>query len=117
MGVVAMSGYVKLADKDLKRHVDIVKRAKIARAKLREQITGRLNQAQRLLLDTMVPMALELDTMAQQYGQPDFDMTKYMQLQASFRQSFERLQIGSGKRRGYNSASRGGFDLAGVLDA
>ncbi|QLA18962.1 hypothetical protein [Desulfolutivibrio sulfoxidireducens] len=112
-----MSGYVKLADKDLKRHIDPVKRAKIARAKLREQITGRLNQAQRLLLDTMIPMALELDTMAQQYGQPDFDMTKYMQLQASFRQSFERLQVGSNKRRGYNGAPRGGFDLAGAIDA
>lgn len=111
-----MSGYVKLADKCLRRHSDQRKRMKIARAKLREQITGRLTQAQRLLLETMVPIALELDEMAQHYGEPGFDMRLYLDLQSAFRQSFERLQIGTPRKRA-QAASRGGFDLAGALDA
>lgn len=110
-----MSGYVKLADKCLSRHRDTTKRAKIARAKLREQINGRLNQAQRLLLDTMVPIALKLDEMAQDYSKPGFDMKLYLELQSAFRQSFERLQIGQPRKR-VQAAIHGGFDLSGVLD-
>ncbi len=64
----------------------------------------------------MVPIALKLDEMAQDYGQPGFDMTLYLQLQSAFRQSFERLQIGQPRKRA-QAASHGGFDLEGVLDA
>lgn len=108
--------YFRMAEKDLRRHTDPIKRARIARAKLREQINGRLNQAQRLLLDTMVPIALKLDEMAQDYGKPGFDMKLYLELQSAFRQSFERLQIGQPRKR-VQAANRGVFDLAGVLDA
>lgn len=106
--------YYKLCDKELSRHKEPKKRAKIARAKLREQITGRLNQAQKLLLDTMVPIALRLDEMAQHYGEPGFDMRLYLDLQSSFRRSFERLQA---PPRRAQAASTGGFDLEDVLDA
>lgn len=110
-----MSGYVKLADKCLRRHSDQHKRMKIARAKLREQVTGRLTQAQRLLLETMVPIALELDAMAQQYGEPGFDMRLYVDLQSTFRQSFERLQIGTKRKAAQASQNAHGCDLGAIL--
>ena len=86
-----MAGYIRLSDKRLSAHSDPKKRAKIVRAKLREQLPKRLTQAQRLLLDTMVPLALKLDEMAQHVAEPDFDMTLYLKLQTAFRRSYEHI--------------------------
>ncbi|PSH02670.1 MAG: hypothetical protein CXZ00_16280 [Acidobacteria bacterium] len=108
--------YFKLCDKDLTRHSDPAKRRKIVRAKLREMVTGRLSQAQRLLLETMVPLYLELDEMAQQYGDDDFDMQRYLSLQAAFRSSFAQLS-GQGRKHkvASNKPEERGFDLGVIL--
>lgn len=109
--------YIKLQDKNLARHSAPEKRRKIVRAKLREMITGRVSQAQRLLLETMVPLYLELDEMAQQYGDDDFDMQRYLSLQAAFRSSFAQLSGPVGKRKATMDRPEAstGFDLGGIL--
>ena len=111
-----MAQYIKLEDKNLDRHSDPEKRRKIARAKIRAMVPGRLSQGQKVLLETIIPLFLEVYDMGKRYGQANFDMKLYLEMQSAFRQSFERLQIGQPRKR-VQAASRGGFDLAGVLDA
>lgn len=114
-----MAQYVKLEDKCLDKHLDPEKRRKIARAKIRAMVPGRLSQGQKVLLETIIPLFLEVYDMGKRYGQADFDIKTYMQLQNCMRASFDRF-IASPPRRG--SAKRSpmsshGFDLEGVLDA
>ncbi len=85
-----MAGYIRLCDKNLDKHTDPRKRRKIAKAKLRQMVQGPLTQYQKILLDTLVPMFLEIHEMGKSYGEKDFDMRLYTQLQNSLRMAIDR---------------------------
>lgn len=108
--------YFRMAEKDLRRHTDPTKRARIVRAKLREQMPGRLTQAQRLLLDTMVPLALKLDEMAQHVADPDFDATLYTKMQTAFRLSYEQIAPTGEKVRTKSGQFCSSLDIEAATD-
>lgn len=89
-GVRQVAGYIRLADKCLDKHTDPRMRRKIAKAKLREMVDGPLTQYQKILLDTLVPMFLEIHEMGKSYGEKDFDLRLYTQLQNSMRMAIDR---------------------------
>jgi len=88
----------RYCDKVLDRHTDPKQRAKIVRAKLREVVKGRLTPAQDLLINTMVPLYLELDRMACVYSETGEMTHKYIRLQHGFRVAYEML-TGTGTAR------------------
>lgn len=76
-----MAGYIRLCDKDIDKHTDPVKRRKIAKAKLKEMVDGPITRYQKILLDTLVPLFLEIHEMSKRHGEDDFDMRTYLSLQ------------------------------------
>jgi len=83
--------YLRLCDKDIARHTDPAKRFKIARAMLREMTVGRLFAGQKMLIETLVPLYLEILDRREHYGEQGFDMKSYMEMQAQFQRGLKVL--------------------------
>ena len=71
----------KYCDKVLDRHTDPAVRRKIAKAKLKKMVAGKPTRYQAILLDTLVPLFLEIHEMSLHHGEEGFDMRLYMNLQ------------------------------------
>ncbi len=73
-------------------------------------------QAHRAFLKLWLPLYWSLTQWRNQYGDDDFDMQRYLSLQAAFRSSFAQLSGPVGKRKGAaNRPEATGFDLGGIL--
>ena len=71
----------KYCDKVLDRHTDPAVRRKIAKAKLKKMVAGKPTKYQAILLDTLVPLYLEIHEMSKHHGEEGFDMKLYLNLQ------------------------------------
>lgn len=98
----------RLCEKDIARHRDPAKRFKIARAMLREMTTGRLFAGQKMLIETLVPLYLEILEQREHYGEKGFDMRAYMELQSQFQRGLRALvEIEPRRYRRKGEAPRG----------
>jgi len=106
--------YYKLKDKDPTRHDDPALKVKIVRAKLRDMVSGRLSRVQKMLIETMVPMYLELLDMQNTYGTPGFDFDRYVRVQNLFRTNLGQL-ANAAKGYGQEDPESWGVNLSEVL--
>lgn len=113
----------RYCDKVLDRHTDPLTRRKIAKAKLKKMVKGKPTEYQAALLDTLVPLYLEIHEMSKRHGEEGFDMKLYLNLQNALSIMISRYTSTPAsarddrKGKGTSQASQEarGFDLGAIL--